>query len=82
MSSFDAIDIGSIGSLVPDFSNEKVWSDWDPRSAEELSAAPMSLLNAFKENSIQVNSMLCFSLGNVALEGLNFIEKMEFDMDP
>lgn len=62
--------------------NEKVWSDWDPCSAEELSAAPMSLLKAFKENEIQVNSMLCFSLGNVALEGLKFIEKREFDMIP
>ncbi len=46
-------------------------TDWDPRSLEAVALAPIEVLRALKLNSIDVDSMLCFSLGALTLDAVH-----------
>lgn len=48
---------------------EGALSAWDPKTTDEISAAPLELLRALQQYTA-VDSMVCFSLGGMTLDGL------------
>jgi len=56
-------------------------SPWNPKTTDELSAAPLEVLKAL-QGHIQVDSMMCFSLGAMTLDGLKHIDPKDADHIP
>ncbi len=56
-------------------------SPWNPKTADELSAAPLEVLKALQTHT-KVDSMMCFSLGAMALDGLKHLALKDADLIP
>lgn len=55
---------------------------WSPRHIDEMSVAPLDVLRALKQNGYKFETMMCFSLGNLAFNGLKDLSEEEFDLLP
>ncbi len=56
-------------------------SGWDPKTTDELSAVPLEVLRALQAH-VTIDSMMCFSLGAIALDGLKNVDAKDSDIIP
>ncbi len=56
-------------------------SPWDPLSTDELSAAILDILKAY-QTQIPIDSMMCFSIGALAFDGLKQVAPEDFHFIP
>lgn len=54
---------------------------WDPKTMDEISAVPLEVVRALGQHG-EVDSMLCFSMGAFALDGLRHISPEKADLIP
>ncbi|PCI76789.1 hypothetical protein COB21_03965 [Candidatus Aerophobetes bacterium] len=55
---------------------------WEPRHIDEMSVAPLDVLKALKLNGYNFESMMCFSLGNIAFNGLKDLSEQDLGLLP